>query len=183
MLIEISGDILNSDTKYIAHQCNCQSTESAGLAKAIFIKFPTANTYKPIVDRSHGTITMRTIERKLGEITIHTDEEKNKSIINMYAQVRPGRPFSKSNGVDSEEYRILLFQKCLNKISKIKNLESIAFPYKIGCGLAGGDWDKYYKLIQDFAEKNPEIEVQIITKGRFKKQIVEKTLPKSKDLF
>lgn len=28
-----------------------------------------------------------------------------------------------------------------------------AFPFKIGCGLAGGDWKIYYKLIKEFAMK------------------------------
>lgn len=183
MLIEISGDILQSESQYIAHQCNCKSTNFSGLAKAIFIKFPVSNTYQPKVDRSGGEITIKTVARIPGEITIHTDEIKNKSIINMYAQIYPGGPYSYPNGVDSEDHRLSLFKQCLENISKIENLQSIAFPHKIGCGLANGDWNKYYKLIQDFAEENPAVEVQIIEKGRFKKRPEEETLPKSKNLF
>ena len=28
---------------------------------------------------------------------------------------------------------------------------TIAFPYKIGCGIGGGDWDIYKRLIEGFA--------------------------------
>ncbi|MGH8711572.1 MAG: hypothetical protein ACREVA_09710, partial [Burkholderiales bacterium] len=27
------------------------------------------------------------------------------------------------------------------------------FPYGIGCGLAGGDWNEYKKLLEGFAEQ------------------------------
>jgi hypothetical protein len=30
---------------------------------------------------------------------------------------------------------------------------SVAMPYLIGCGLAGGDWPTYYRIIQQWAEK------------------------------
>eukprot|EP00392_Amoebophrya_sp_AT5.2_P005599 g5608.t1 len=29
----------------------------------------------------------------------------------------------------------------------------VAFPYKIGCGLAAGKWDRYYEITQDFAHQ------------------------------
>jgi len=29
----------------------------------------------------------------------------------------------------------------------------IGFPYGIGCGLAGGDWKKYKKMLEDFASQ------------------------------
>jgi hypothetical protein len=32
----------------------------------------------------------------------------------------------------------------------------LIFPYNVGCGLAGGDWRIYHKLIIDFAEKIKE---------------------------
>jgi hypothetical protein len=35
---------------------------------------------------------------------------------------------------------------------KIEKLESIAFPWRIGCGAAGGNWEKYMKMIEGFSE-------------------------------
>ena len=44
---------------------------------------------------------------------------------------------------------------------------STAFPYKIGCGLAGGKWSKYEAMIEAFAEANPDVEVTIVWWDRF----------------
>ena len=38
------------------------------------------------------------------------------------------------------------------KIAKIPNLESIAFPWRIGCGLAGGNWEWYLGTLKNFAD-------------------------------
>jgi len=34
-------------------------------------------------------------------------------------------------------------------------------PYKIGCGLAGGNWDKYYNILNIWANNNPNIKIVI----------------------
>ena len=52
------------------------------------------------------------------------------------------------------------FQDCLDAIGKL-NLKSVAFPYDIGCGLAGGKWARYDDMLQKFACENPETEVFI----------------------
>ena len=52
------------------------------------------------------------------------------------------------------------FQECLDAIGKL-NLKSVAFPYEIGCGLAGGKWACYDNMLQKFACENPETEVFI----------------------
>jgi O-acetyl-ADP-ribose deacetylase (regulator of RNase III) len=118
-------DILNIPfhVDYIAHQCNCTSRGSKGLAKSIFEKYPYANTYG--MYREPGTIHVRG------------------NVINMYAQRRPGLP----SGDDTPSLRILWFKSCLKEILKIEGIHSIAFPYRIGCGLAGGDWKQYQEMI------------------------------------
>jgi hypothetical protein len=45
---------------------------------------------------------------------------------------------------------------CLESITELKP-KSIGFPWKIGCGLAGGDWKTYYSVILEWSKKNPEI--------------------------
>ena len=78
----------------------------------------------------------------------------------MYAQLFPGKP---KNG-DTYEQRKKWFSVCLQKIGKAKGIEkSIAFPYKIGCGLAGGDWTDYLRMIKKFALDNPHIDVLIVS--------------------
>jgi len=46
MIEIISGSILDAKEKYIAHCCNCVTQKSAGVALAIFDKYPYSNTYK-----------------------------------------------------------------------------------------------------------------------------------------
>lgn len=48
---------------------------------------------------------------------------------------------------DNVSKRLEYFENGLEKIKSIKNLQSLAFPYKIGCGLAGGSWEDYLKLL------------------------------------
>ena len=49
--------------------------------------------------------------------------------------------------------RIQWFQRCLDDIAKIPNIKEIGFPYNIGRGLAGGDWNNYQDMLEKFAEK------------------------------
>ena len=54
------------------------------------------------------------------------------------------------------------FKRCLGLIGdKIEGLESIAFPWQIGCGLAGGEWKVYEGMIKEFAESYPDVSVVI----------------------
>ena len=134
----IKGNILDTDAKYILHQCNCVSAKSSGLAYQIFDKFPYANCYQ-----------IRTSPDKPGTIKIFGNGKDKRFIINAFAQVYPGGP-SKN---DDETLREQWFQDCLNCVMNIKDLESIALPFNIGCGLAKGNWNHYYKIIERFAEE------------------------------
>lgn len=146
----IIGNLLDSNAQYIAHQCNCISTGSAGLAKAIFSKFPYSDVY---TDRKEDDI--------LGEIKICGNGKDQRYVINMFSQYYPGI-CKYPGGKDSSEMREKAFQKCLNKISKIKGIRSIAFPHTIGCGLAGGLWANYEKMIENFACDNFLIDVYVV---------------------
>lgn len=143
---EINKSIIEADTKYICHQCNCLTNHSAGLALAIFNNFPYANIYK-IRPKQQDWKQQVNI---LGTINVAGNGEDQRFVINMLAQLFPGKskyPNSKIDGVSArEEY----FKMCLEKINKIPNLETIAFPEKIGCTMAGGNWEKYREMIQEF---------------------------------
>lgn len=138
MIEIITGSIIESKEKYIAHQCNCLTNKSAGTAKAIFDAFPYSNTYASRVDPD-----------TVGTIQIMGDAD-NRYVINMYAQHYPGRPKYPDSKLDGTKAREGYFHKCLMQIAKIPNLESIAFPWKIGCNLGGGNWEYYLGTITNF---------------------------------
>ena len=73
-------------------------------------------------------------------------------VINMIGQWFPGRVKYPNSSKDGYIARQKYFKNCLKEIMKIKDLESIAFPYNIGCGVAGGDWEIYEKLIDLFSK-------------------------------
>ena len=67
-------------------------------------------------------------------------------------------------GTDSAESREIWFQECLDEIEELGSQmpASIAFPFKIGCNLAGGIWKHYEAMINDFAASNPDVKVAIV---------------------
>lgn len=138
----IKGNILHSNCKYIAHQCNCVTNYAAGVAKAIFDRFPWSDIYS---ERTNS------IKDMLGNIIVCGDGKEKRFVINMISQLYPGKPKFPNGKEDGSEARENYFKQSLNKIKDIKNIESIAFPYKIGCGNAGGNWEKYFEIIQEFS--------------------------------
>jgi O-acetyl-ADP-ribose deacetylase (regulator of RNase III) len=130
-MIHTNENILHSDYQYIAHQCNCVSKNSAGLAKSIFEKYPYSNIYQN-----------REKNDSPGNIIISGNGDDQRYIINMLSQFYPGTP-----KYETYEQRLGWFKSCILKISEIKNIKEIAFPFNIGCGLAGGKWEDYENLI------------------------------------
>lgn len=152
-LVEVYGDILEAKDRYIARQCNCTSSNYKGLSKAIVTHFPWATFY--LEDK-----------RKPGTISIKGTGDQRK-IIGMYAQRYIGYPSDalhnnqRLQGPDTYALRLNWFESCLNEISMIPDIQSIGFPKNIGCGLAGGNWEDYFKLISRFALENKHIQITI----------------------
>lgn len=134
-----SGNLLKHHAKYIVHQTNCVSKGSRGLASELFRKYPYSNTYLGRRDPSSP-----------GTIDVLGDGKEKRFIVNLYGQYYPKE--SKYLN-DTKMKRLEWFQQGLNQLKKIPDLESVAFPYGIGCGLAGGDWTSYAKCIDEFAKE------------------------------
>ncbi len=71
----------------------------------------------------------------------------------MLAQFYPGKPKFPESAKDGFGARRVAFANCLLKILRIPDLRSVAFPWGIGCCMAGGDWGKYLPMIERFATK------------------------------
>ncbi len=167
---EISGNLLNfrESTDCIVQQINAISKFPKGLAASIEKEFP------------HGRIYSKnpSANRPMGELILTFPDKNNNSsmkgpaIANLVGQISPGKPgdyssrykiSSSSSSSDSAELRLVGFRSALTKFlaqAKIHQWKRILFPYKIGCGLAGGQWEHYLPLIQEFYEKIKENQLE-----------------------
>jgi O-acetyl-ADP-ribose deacetylase (regulator of RNase III) len=122
------------------HQANCFSTMGAGIAKLIAELYPEAE----IADREY----IDKPEDKLGKFSFAT--VKNITIVNLYGQFHYGR---------GKQTNYKMLEKAINdfiefaKENKI-NMDKIGVPYKMGCGLAGGDWVIVEKILFEQSEKH-----------------------------
>ena len=77
----------------------------------------------------------------------------NRIIVNLFAQDRYG-----SDGKRYTDYNA--FRSCLNNLKQcVPPGETIAFPFKIGCGLGGGDWDKILTIIAEVFWEEYHVEI------------------------
>jgi O-acetyl-ADP-ribose deacetylase (regulator of RNase III) len=136
-----TGDLLSAPEQYIAHQCNCVTSRGAHLAKAMFNRFPYADIY-----------SSRTDPDTLGTIVVRGDGQAQRFVINMLGQFYPGRVKYPHSTKDGYKTRQNAFAQCLVRIAEIPDLQSIAFPYMIGCGAAGGDWQIYRAILAKWSK-------------------------------
>ena len=152
-------DLTTSTDTYVVHQTNCISTTAQGLARQMFHVFAHADCYA--ARRSHSMP---------GTITVRGNGHERRLVVNMHAQIAPGGP--RRSGQDTREMRERYFMQCLQQLEQhMRRLYHgrsvrVAFPQRIGCGLAGGHWPTYRNMIQDFARiiritHNPEDVVTI----------------------
>lgn len=138
MITIIQANILDATEKYIGHQVNCVSKNAAGVAAVLFAHFPYSDIYS---NRTHNDFP--------GHIIISGNGKNERLILNLLAQYHPGKPNPNST-LDNAKAREGYFWQCLLAISKIDNVESVALPFGVGCGLAGGNWDNYYRMLKNF---------------------------------
>jgi len=158
MLSIIDGNILDAIEEYILQQCCCTAIRPHGLSETIALVWKDANIYG--LRKGIGNRNMAIPEDRPEPGTIKIIGKRK--IICAFAQVAMGKPgmYDSCGKSDTLEDRYNYFIECLNKVSKLNPI-SIALPYKIGCGLAGGNWDKYYNILNIWATNNPNIKIII----------------------
>jgi len=144
----VHGNLFDSEEQYICHQCNSVTTTGANFSKAMFAKYPYADIYK---HRVYGEDPSP--DQLPGNIIVKGNGKDQRYVINMLGQYYPGPAKYPDSKRDGWKARQNAFQQCLDKIAALPNLTSVAFPFKIGCGAAGGDWTVYRAMIKAFAEK------------------------------
>lgn len=137
-------DITNAKADYICHQVNCFGKMGSGVAKVIREKWPKVyEEYRNIISATLSTPLLGSIQE--------VEAENGQKIINMFAQ--------SGYGYDGERYTSYdAFWMCLEKIKKLAAPHStIAFPYKIGCGLGGANWQVIFQMIVQVLGENYDV--------------------------
>ena len=162
----IKDDLFNATTEYIVQQTNCTSTHSQGLSAAIAEKWPAVQPYS---DRKpyKGHWAREEDRDTPGTIKIYKLKPPSniKGVICAFAQYTHGKPGTLKDPLkieipDSAADRVRYFGECLEAIATLEPM-SVGFPYRIGCGLAGGSWKVYERMLQRWAEAYPTIDVVV----------------------
>ena len=127
-----NGDLLKAEEKVIAHQVNCFGA-AGGLAAAVFRKYRAAeNDYMQLVDRMQP-------KALLGMAHLTGEQRDGHIICNLFGQYHPGA-----------DYRPDRLEQALEQLANSAKIMgwSVALPYKISCGICGGDWDEVLQIIE-----------------------------------
>lgn len=141
MIEIVTGDLFEGKEKYLVHQCNCVTNSAAHLAKDVFERFPYSDIY-----------AKREEADKPGHIIVRGNGKDQRYVVALLGQYYPGRPKYPKSTLDGSPAREKYFYRGLLRLAQVPDLESIAFPWRIGCGAAGGDWERYLGKITNFAQ-------------------------------
>lgn len=126
------GDLLEAKEDIIAHQVNCFGV-AGGLAAVIFDKYPAAHN-------DYMQMTQRAEPGDLIGLAQMTGQQRDGHIIcNLYGQYHPGA-----------DYRPLELEYALEMLGGYARNRgaSVALPYKLSCGICGGDWGQVLEIIK-----------------------------------
>lgn len=129
----------NQEFNGLAHGCNCFHTMGAGIADQIAKQFPAALD----IDRQTSYAEMN--KRGSGSFVWIDDCGY---IFNLYTQFYPGKVDTQSLHKAIENCFKDLNIFAMEHFGGKENDFVLGIP-KIGCGIAGGDWTKVEKIIND----------------------------------
>ena len=134
MVTFVKGDLLDAKVDIICHQVNLQGVMGGGIALQIAQRYPS-------VEKEY----MEYPDKVLGEVCFSLTSKNNYMVANCFSQ----------NEDFTTNYNAL--KTCLEEVKKMMfacDFETIGFPFKYGCGIASGDWDKVLEIITDVFENN-----------------------------
>lgn len=145
----IKGNLFDSKADVLCHQVNLYGVMGGGIAAEVRERFPDAyRKYKNFCSEYKFS------EQLLGtSLIVKTDATEKQYIANCFCQ----NESSKDGCLTNYEKMRECFIYVINWM-KQNGKKSVAFPYKIGCGIAGGDWNIVEKIIEDVFK---DIEVEI----------------------
>ena len=147
----INGNLTDSTATFIAHCVNCQGKMNSGVARAIRNKWPKVfEKYRAYWEKHLHPMYGKTFDTSkfLGTVLPVVVNEKQ-TVLNVFGQNFYG--YDGKQYVDYSAIRTAFSKiaKHLNEYTENDENISLAIPYKMCCGLAGGNWSTIYDIIVD----------------------------------
>jgi O-acetyl-ADP-ribose deacetylase (regulator of RNase III) len=162
------GDLLkDSSAMFLLHQVNCMGIMGGGIAYQIKLQNPQVN--RDYIYLCNG---QKEIGELLGNVQILPVDDfyslKPQYIVNCFGQKKVSS-ITKMTSYDAlDECFIAVKNYC-----EVHYPEGcvIGLPYKIGCGLGGGDWEIVEAIIRKNFAQSKSIDVEIWVLPQFKNEV------------
>lgn len=162
MIYEITGDLLDAKSGIICHQTNYHGVMGAGVARAIADKILTTQQYNAYVNycRQAGRTALGTVQ--------FLGNAPGLVVANMFSQDEAKPQLNGRYDITDYEAMAACFIR-IKDMAEACNM-TVHIPYRIGCGIAGGNWSLVRQLIYSVFSGSP-VDVYIVKKeqthGRF----------------
>ena len=160
MIREITGDLLTAEADIICHQANYYGVMGGGMALSIWNKILPAQSKRQYqaLCRSEG----RTLLGKVQYIeAVRQNDGTAMTVANLFCQ-------DEKTQQDGGLTRYDCMLDCLQDVegfARAHGMSRIALPGYMGCGIAGGDWQRVYSVIRAVFDSSP-VDLTIVYWGR-----------------
>ena len=155
MIREVDGDLLTCEAEIICHQVNYFGVMGGGVALAIKDKMLLPASYK-----EYQRYCATAGDALLGQVYMVMG--RGKIVANMFSQM--GEPGIDGGLTDYDALRKCL-QYVLRRAQKL-HVKAVAVPGYIGCGIAGGNWDKVRTVLNEVFGRTRTVDLLIVYKDR-----------------
>lgn len=157
MIKEVDGNLLTyPGIQVIGHQTNCLGVMGGGIAKQIKAK-------NPEMFKEYYEYCKEKDKLALGTVQILPSDDGTQLFANLFGEYsfcESVAPFENRH----TDYDAL--KECLHRLHTwlvLNEKETVGIPYKLGCGLAGGDWDGVvYPMIKEEFDGDDDITLYIV---------------------
>lgn len=156
------ADLLEANADCIVQQCNCVTLNAQGLAANIASRYAYADLYGKRTGRNASCATPATQDTPGTCILARPPPDGAGPVVaHLMGQIAPGKPASAARkygvlpGTDNAKCRHEYFKSALDELADVclqEGWKIVAFPFHIGCGLAGGSWPDYLAMLQEFSK-------------------------------
>ena len=183
----------SSKDNIIVHIINCIAIKPHGLSNSLAIRYPYSNVYakrkgikrlnratvdnrpKPgtlVVSQNNNDKQLPYIGALVSQFYMGKSSERNFMTKKLIKQLKDNNRYNDESFLkglinDTQRQRVIWFKESLIALAdhvNQNNIKRIIFPYRIGCGLAGGNWSlDYYPAILQFSDLiSKKIEILIV---------------------